>query len=90
MLYSNLEVRNLSFNDFEAHIKAVFDHPSHRINAIDKECHYVVDYLMDFWSLAANSRLNVAALQGVFLRGLCGPTGQLPSSMVATHPKTAT
>ena len=73
---SNLDIGLWTFNDFEVRLRAVFDHPSHRGNASSRLLSLrqgnrsVADYSVDFWTLAADSGWNDAALQGIFIKGL--------------------
>lgn len=73
---ANLDVCRLDYEDFEARVKAVFDHPSHRnsassrLRSLRQGDRLVADYSVDFWSLAVDAGWNEAAHQGVFVQGL--------------------
>uniref|UniRef100_A0A8D0D3W8 Retrotransposon gag domain-containing protein n=1 Tax=Sander lucioperca TaxID=283035 RepID=A0A8D0D3W8_SANLU len=73
---SNQHLTSLNFSDFSARLTTVFDHPdyvgnaSKRLLALSQGSESVAEYSIDFWTLAADSRWNEEALQGVFVHGL--------------------
>lgn len=73
---SNQTLTGLTFADFSAKLKTVFDHPDHvgnsskRLFNLRQGSNSVAEYSIEFWTLAADSKWNEEALQGAFLNGL--------------------
>lgn len=69
---------SLSFDDFVGRFRTIFDHPDQAGNAtsqllaIHQGARLVVEYAVEFWTLAVDSGWNEPALQGVFRWGLNG------------------
>lgn len=73
---SNQSLTGVTFADFSAKLKTVFDHPDHVGNSskilfnLRQGPNSVLEYSVEFWTLAADSKWNDEALQGAFLNGL--------------------
>lgn len=73
---SRLDFSSLQYREFEARLKAVFDHPGHCENAshllahLQQGDHSVADYSVEFWILAADAQWNDSALRATFIKGL--------------------
>lgn len=70
MMSARQQLTNLTYNELEIHVKGVFDCPTYgsdateRLLTIQQGARFVVDYLVEFWTLVHGSWVERTSAHG--------------------------